>query len=187
MKKACSFRKTSRCVAWYKSGGKNESGSVFVELALAFPLFFVLISGFITFGLGVSSLGIVTRDAYIFSLLSEAADTQEFTSTDIPLHQFLVGHPSELQQRDVMSAMSGMPPFDFSSDEHMTFFNFIAGEASRRNDAIGFTNGTDYAATRVLIEPALTGDIPLEKKKVQRRIHLFGRNFTLEGAHFGLL
>jgi len=187
MKDARSCPKTPCFLTRYTSGCRNESGSVLVELALVFPIFLAILSGFITFGIGVSSLGMVTRDAYVFSLLSEAADEKEFTSTTIPLHQFLVGHPSQQQQSDVLNAMRSTPSFNFGSDEHMNFFNYIAGEASRRNDAVGFTNATTYTATRVLIDSPVNANMPLEKKTVQRRIHLFGTNFTLEGAHFGLL
>ncbi|MGA1192287.1 MAG: hypothetical protein ACO3XO_08415, partial [Bdellovibrionota bacterium] len=64
-----------------------EQGAVFVELVLALPIFFTIFFTFLLFGVGVSSLGIVARDAYVFSLLSEASQTPGFQPARLPLER----------------------------------------------------------------------------------------------------
>lgn len=164
-----------------------EQGAVFVELVLALPIFFTVFFYFLLFGVGVSSLGIVARDAYVFSLLSEANQEKSIKTSKISLERFIVGHPDPTQQGEVIQVMKRTRPFNLDSNVDLNFFNYVAGEAVRRSDAVGFTDKTKYLATSILVEADDQTGRALEKRTVQRRVHLFGYHLTLEGAFFGPL
>ncbi|MGA1192412.1 MAG: hypothetical protein ACO3XO_09045, partial [Bdellovibrionota bacterium] len=97
------------------------------------------------------------------------------------------GHPNENIRNSVIQGITTDKPLNPDSDVHMGFLNYVAGEAVRRRDAVGFTESTNYMATSIQIEQSNEQGMSFEKRSVQRRIHLLGTHVTLHGAFFELL